>query len=101
MRLTKPKIALFAALLFLSLTLVLPPTREGAKLLVNDLFALSESANAYGYDRLSVAPHASRRPACIRLGAAAAVAEIAELPAGDPLPALAAQAYAEVERIIR
>lgn len=36
-----------------------------------------------------------------RLGAAAAVAEIAELPAGDPLPALAAQAYAEVERIIR
>ena len=36
-----------------------------------------------------------------RLGAGAAVAEIAELPAGDPLPALAAQAYAEVERIIR
>jgi len=29
------------------------------------------------------------------------LAEIAELPAGDPLPALAAQAYAEVERIIR
>ena len=47
MRLTKPKIALFAALLFLSLALVLPPTREGAKLLVNDLFALSESVNAY------------------------------------------------------
>ena len=50
MRLTKPKIALFAALLFLSLTLVLPPTREGAKLLVNDLFALSESVNAYVYE---------------------------------------------------
>ncbi|MFR2151385.1 MAG: hypothetical protein ACLS7Z_13230 [Christensenellales bacterium] len=72
MRLTKPKIALFAALLFLSLTLVLPPTREGAKLLVNDLFALSESANAYVYERLSVAPNASRLPACILLGAAAA-----------------------------
>ena len=67
MRLTKPKIALFAALLFLSLTLVLPPTREGAKLLVNDLFALSESANAYVYERLSVAPNASRLPACILL----------------------------------
>ena len=50
MRLTKPKIALFAALLFLSLALVLPPTREGAKLLVNDLFALSESVNAYVYE---------------------------------------------------
>ncbi|MFR5794565.1 MAG: hypothetical protein ACLUI3_02665 [Christensenellales bacterium] len=46
MRLTKPKIALFAALLFYRLR-VLPPTREGAKLLVNDLFALSESVNAY------------------------------------------------------
>lgn len=63
MRLTKPKIALFAALLFLSLALVLPPTREGAKLLVNDLFALSESVNAYVYERLSVAPNASRLPA--------------------------------------
>ena len=50
MRLTKPKIALFAALLFLSLVLVLPPTREGSKLLVNDLFALSESVNAYVYE---------------------------------------------------
>ena len=74
MRLTKPKIALFAALLFLSLALVLPPTREGAKLLVNDLFALSESANAYVYERLSVAPNASRLPACILLSAAAASA---------------------------
>ena len=72
MRLTKPKIALFAALLFLSLALVLPPTREGAKLLVNDLFALSESVNAYVYEGLSVAPNASRLPACIVLGAAAA-----------------------------
>ena len=72
MRLTKPKIALFAALLFLSLALVLPPTREGAKLLVNDLFVLSESVNAYVYERLSVAPNASRLPACILLGAAAA-----------------------------
>ena len=71
MRLTKPKIALFAALLFLSLALVLPPTREGAKLLVNDLFALSESANAYVYERLSVAPNASRLPACILLGVGA------------------------------
>ena len=64
MRLTKPKIALFAALLFLSLTLVLPPTREGAKLLVNDLFALSESANAYVYERLSVAPAACPPASC-------------------------------------
>ena len=71
MRLTKPKIALFAALLFLSLALVLPPTREGAKLLVNDLFALSESVNAYVYERLSVAPNASRLPACILLGVGA------------------------------
>ena len=71
MRLTKPKIALFAALLFLSLALVLPPTREGAKLLVNDLFALSESANAYVYERLSVAPNASRLSACILLGVGA------------------------------
>ena len=31
MRLTKPKIARFAALLFLSLALVLPPTREGVQ----------------------------------------------------------------------
>ena len=61
MRLTKPKIALFAALLFLSLTLVLPPTREGAKLLVNDLFALSESANAYVYERLPEWPVPARR----------------------------------------
>ena len=71
MRLTKPKIALFAALLFLSLALVLPPTREGAKLLVNDLFVLSESVNAYVYERLSVAPNASRLPACILLGVGA------------------------------
>ena len=71
MRLTKPKIALFAALLFLLLALVLPPTREGAKLLVNDLFALSESVNAYVYERLSVAPNASRLPACILLGVGA------------------------------
>lgn len=36
-----------------------------------------------------------------RLGAAEALREIAELPAHDPLPALAAQAYTEIERIIR
>lgn len=34
---------------------------RGAKLLVNDLFALSESANAYVYERLSVA---QRQPPC-------------------------------------
>ena len=90
MRLTKPKIALFAALLFLSLTLVLPPTREGAKLLVNDLFALSESANAYVYERLSVAPNASRLPACILLGAAAAAFAAFAALSPSRLPALTA-----------
>ena len=90
MRLTKPKIALFAALLFLSLALVLPPTREGAKLLVNDLFALSESANAYVYERLSVAPNASRLPACILLGAAAAAFAAFAALSPSRLPALTA-----------
>ena len=60
MRPTKSTVALFAALLLALLTLALAPTREGAKLLVNDLCALSESANAYVYERLSVAPNASR-----------------------------------------
>lgn len=90
MRLTKPKIALFAALLFLSLALVLPPTREGAKLLVNDLFALSESVNAYVYERLSVAPNASRLPACILLGAAAAAFAAFAALSPSRLPALTA-----------
>lgn len=55
MRPTKSTFALFAALLLALLTLALSPAREGAKLLINDLFSLSESANAYVYDRLPVA----------------------------------------------
>ena len=55
MRPTKSTFALLAALLLALLTLALAPAREGAKLLINDLFSLSESANAYVYDRLPVA----------------------------------------------
>ena len=63
MRPTKSTLALLAALLLALLTLALAPAREGAKLLINDLFSLSESANAYIYDRLPVAAGASRLPA--------------------------------------
>ena len=44
MRPTKSTFALLAALLLALLTLALAPAREGAKLLINDLFSLSESA---------------------------------------------------------
>ena len=70
MRPTKSTFALLAALLLALLTLA--PAREGAKLLINDLFSLSESANAYVYDRLPVAAGASRLPACALLGGALA-----------------------------
>ena len=60
MRPTKSTFALFAVLLLALLTLALAPAREGAKLLMNDLFSLSESANAYVYDRLPVAETAQR-----------------------------------------
>ena len=72
MRPTKSTFALFAALLLTLLTLALAPARERAKLLINDLFSLSESANAYVYDRLPVAAGASRLPACALLGGALA-----------------------------
>ena len=66
MRPTKSTLALLAALLLALLallTLALSPAREGAKLLINDLFSLSESANAYIYDRLPVAAQAACPPA--------------------------------------
>ena len=72
MRPTKSTFALFAAILLALLALALAPAREGAKLLINDLFSLSESANAYVYDRLPVAAGASRLPACALLGGALA-----------------------------
>ena len=72
MRPTKSTFALLAALLLALLTLALAPARAGAKLLINDLFSLSESANAYVYDRLPVAAGASRLPACALLGGALA-----------------------------
>ena len=88
MRLTKSRIALMAALLLVLLALALPPVREGAKLLANDLFSLSESANAYVYDRLPVAAGASRLPACLLLGAALALFAVSVLLSASRLPAL-------------
>jgi len=95
MRPTKSTFALFAALLLALLTLALSPAREGAKLLINDLFSLSESANAYVYDRLPVAAGASRLPACALAFLSAAVAlSQSRLPALLALVALAlGQAY--------
>ena len=72
MRLKKSLLALAAALLLTALALLLPPARESAKLMANDLFALSEAQNAYVYDRFAVAGGADRLPACALLGAAAA-----------------------------
>ena len=90
MRPTKSTFALFAALLLALLTLALAPTREGAKLLINDLFSLSESANAYVYDRLPVAAGASRLPACALLGGALAFLSAAVALSQSRLPALLA-----------
>ena len=90
MRPTKSTFALFAALLLALLTLALAPAREGAKLLINDLFSLSESANAYVYDRLPVAAGASRLPACALLGGALAFLSAAVAPSQSRLPALLA-----------
>lgn len=67
MRLNPSKIALLLAVCALLLLGVVPPAREGAKLLMNDLFALSEAQNAYAYDRFAVAEAASRLPACALL----------------------------------
>lgn len=88
MRLTKSKIALLAALLLVLLTLALPPTREGAKLIVNDLFALSESVNSYVYERLPVADGAALLPACALLGAALALLTLSVGLSAGRLPAL-------------
>lgn len=88
MRLTPSKAALLAALLLVLLALALPPAREGAKLLANDLFALSESANAYVYDRLPVAAGAGRLPACVLLGAALALFAAFVALSASRLPAL-------------
>ena len=100
MRLKKSLLALAAALLLTALALLLPPAREGAKLMANDLFALSEAQNAYVYDRFAVAGGADRLPACALLGAAAAAfaAFVAlspsRLPAlGTALALAALQAY--------
>ena len=90
MRPTKSTFALFAALLLALLTLALSPAREGAKLLINDLFSLSESANAYVYDRLPVAAGASRLPACALLGGALAFLSAAVALSQSRLPALLA-----------
>lgn len=90
MRPTKSTFALFAALLLALLTLALAPAREGAKLLINDLFSLSESANAYVYDRLPVAAGASRLPACALLGGALAFLSAAVALSQSRLPALLA-----------
>ena len=88
MRPTKSTLALIAALLLALLTLALSPAREGAKLLINDLFSLSESANAYVYDRLPVAAGASRLPACALLGGALAFLSAAVVLSQSRLPAL-------------
>ena len=94
MRPTKSTFALLAALLLALLTLALAPAREGAKLLINDLFSLSESANAYVYDRLPVAAGASCLPACALLGGALAFLSAAVALSQSRLPALAlGQAY--------
>lgn len=69
MRLNPSKIALLLALCALLLLGLVPPAREGAKLLMNDLFALSEARNAYAYDRFAVAETAGRLPACALLAA--------------------------------
>ena len=90
MRPTKSTFALLAALLLALLTLALAPAREGAKLLINDLFSLSESANAYVYDRLPVAAGASRLPACALLGGALAFLSAAVALSQSRLPALLA-----------
>ena len=90
MRPTKSTFALFAALLLALLTLALAPAREGAKLLINDLFSLSESANAYVYDRLPVAAGASRLPARALLGVALAFLSAAVALSQSRLPALLA-----------
>ena len=90
MRPTKSTLALLAALLLALLTLALSPAREGAKLLINDLFSLSESANAYIYDRLPVAAGASRLPACALLGGALAFLSAAVALSQSRLPALLA-----------
>ena len=90
MRPTKSTFALFAALLLALLTLALAPAREGAKLLINDLFSLSESANAYVYNRLPVAASASRLPACALLGGALAFLSAAVALSQNRLPALLA-----------
>lgn len=90
MRPTKSTFALLAALLLALLTLALAPAREGAKLLINDLFSLSESANAYIYGRLPVAAGASRLPACALLGGALAFLSAAVALSQSRLPALLA-----------
>ena len=90
MRPTKSTFALLAALLLALLTLALSPAREGAKLLINDLFSLSESANAYVYDRLPVAAGASRLPACALLSGALAFLSAAVALSQSCLPALLA-----------
>ena len=90
MRPTKSTFALLAALLLALLTLALAPAREGAKLLINDLFSLSESANAYVYDRLPVAAGASCLPACALLGGALAFLSAAVALSQSRLPALLA-----------
>ena len=90
MRPTKSTFALLAALLLALLTLALAPAREGAKLLINDLFSLSESANAYVYNRLPVAAGASRLPACALLGGALAFLSAAVALSQSRLPALLA-----------
>ena len=69
MRLNPSKTALLIALTALLLLIAVPPAREGAKLLMNDLFTLSEARNAYAYDRLAVAETASRLSACALLAA--------------------------------
>ena len=90
MRPTKSTFALLAALLLALLTLALSPAREGAKPPINDLFSLSESANAYIYDRLPVAAGASRLPACALLGGALAFLSAAVALSQSRLPALLA-----------
>ena len=72
------------------LTLALAPAREGAKLLINDLFSLSESANAYVYARLPVAAGASRLLACALLSGALAFLSAAVALSQSRLPALLA-----------
>lgn len=67
MRLTLSKIALLTALCALLLLALVPPARESAALLLNDLFTLSEAHNAYAYDRFAVSETVSRLPACVLL----------------------------------